>query len=143
MNDPQAEAYARLHAEDVLRTFDNETMGSGRYIATELGAALRQLLATSRESTGYASDDKDLKIAKLEAELKALKTPENPKEAPDDSDHDEEIRGAADFTEALWAIAEKYDIPLTNNEPRWQNGEYLRSIGDFISDVKTAAERYS
>lgn len=143
MNDPSAEAYARLHAEDVLKTFEKQSLGSNSYIAGELGAALRQVLATSRESTGYASEDKDLKIARLEAELKALKGDVSiHTSAPDDSDHDEEIREATNFTEALWAISEKYDVPVTNNYPRWQDGQYLRMIGDFIGEITDAAKKH-
>lgn len=143
MNDPSAEAYARLHAEDVLKTFEKESLGSDRYIASELGAALRQVLATSRESTGYASEDKDLKIARLEAELKALKGDVAiHTSAPDDSDHDEAIHEATNFTEALWAISEKYDVPVTNNYPRWQEGQYLRLISDFIDEITAAAKKH-
>jgi hypothetical protein len=61
---------------------------------------------------------------------------------PDDSDYDEEILEAESFAEALWAIAAKYDVPVTNNYPRMQNGQYLRHIGDFIGDVTAAAKRH-
>jgi hypothetical protein len=138
--------YARLHAEDVLNTFENETFGSSTYIAAELGGALRQLLATSKESTGYANGDKDLRIAQLEDDLRQLKGEASKGSevlVPDDSDHDEAILEAESFVEALWAIAEKYDVPVTNNYPRWQDGQYLRLISDFIEDVTTAVKKHS
>lgn len=36
-----------------------------------------------------------------------------------------------------WAfdMCEEYDLPLTNNEPRVQNGIQLRHIGEFTGDL--------
>lgn len=63
--------------------------------------------------------------------------------APDDTESDEMIARAVDLTEALFEIAEKYQAPLTNNLPRWQDGVYLRHIGDFIQDVKDQVARFA
>lgn len=62
---------------------------------------------------------------------------------PDDSGPDESIRRAESLAEALWEIAEKYDIPLTNNLPRWQEGVFLREVGDFIHDCMNAMSRFT
>lgn len=63
-------------------------------------------------------------------------------QVPDDRKYNEEILEAESFTEALWVIAEKYDVPVTGNYPRTQNDQYLRHIGDFISDITAAAKRH-
>ncbi len=63
-------------------------------------------------------------------------------EAPDDSEADIAIADADNLAEALWAIAEKYEVPVTNNMPRWQDGSYLRHIGEFIGDIKKAAAAF-
>lgn len=52
------------------------------------------------------------------------------------------IAEAESFEEALFAIAEKYDLPLTNNEPRFENGVYLRPIGDFVEDIRRAIMKH-
>lgn len=62
--------------------------------------------------------------------------------APDDSEKDEEIEDADTLTEALWAISEKYDVPVTNNETRWQDGAYLREVGSFIGDIQKVYARF-
>ena len=64
------------------------------------------------------------------------------REAPDDSEADIAIADADNLAEALWAIAEKYEVPVTNNMPRWQDGSYLRHIGEFIGDIKKAAAAF-
>lgn len=42
------------------------------------------------------------------------------------------------LNEALFDIADKYEAAVTNNEPRIQNGQQLRHVGDFIGDIKEA-----
>lgn len=61
---------------------------------------------------------------------------------PDDGEADAFIAESETFIEALWAVADKYEIPLTNNEPRWQDGQYLREVGEFIHDVKEVVTRF-
>lgn len=63
--------------------------------------------------------------------------------APDDTEADDAIASAQDLTEALFEIAEKYEAPLTNNEPRWKDGVYLRHVGDFTADVKDQVARFA
>lgn len=46
------------------------------------------------------------------------------------------------FDEAIWELAEKYEVPLTNNGSRWQDGVFLREMGDFIQDVRAIVHRY-
>jgi hypothetical protein len=65
-----------------------------------------------------------------------------PGEAPDDSESDKMIAEAESFNEAVWEIAEKYGVPITNNYPRWQNGQFLRASGEFLAEIKKAAERF-
>ncbi|TFD51980.1 hypothetical protein E3T46_07785 [Cryobacterium sp. Hh11] len=75
--------------------------------------------------------------------LEAMNPPEpTPKTAPDDSEANEMIATSEDLPEALAAIATKYEVPVTNNETRWQDGQFLRHVGDFMHDVKAAFERF-
>ncbi len=83
---------------------------------------------------------KDIEVTDKMAEDN--QTEEVASQIPDDSAYDQEILEAESFTEALWVIAEKYDVPVTNNYPRMQNGQYLRHIGDFIADITAAAKRH-
>lgn len=62
---------------------------------------------------------------------------------PDDGEADAAIAEAHSLTEAIWEIAEKYDVPVTNNYPRWQEGRFLREIGEFIGDMKTVIARFA
>ena len=62
---------------------------------------------------------------------------------PNDDEANEAIRDAETLVEAIWEIGEKYDVPLTNNMPRWQDGQFLREAGEFIHDVVTAADRFN
>lgn len=39
---------------------------------------------------------------------------------------------------ALFDLADKYDVPLTNNGARVQDGQQLREVGDFVGDIITA-----
>lgn len=61
---------------------------------------------------------------------------------PDDTDANEAIAEATSFEGALFEIAEKYGANVTNNMPRWQDGVFLREVGDFIGDIKEAAEKH-
>ena len=61
---------------------------------------------------------------------------------PDDADANEAIAEADSFEDALFEIAEKYGAKVTNNMPRWQNGVFLREVGEFIGDVKDAATKH-
>lgn len=61
---------------------------------------------------------------------------------PDDTEADEAIAESETFLEALFEIASKYNIPVTNNEIRWQDGLFLRHVGDFIGDVQDAYARF-
>lgn len=52
------------------------------------------------------------------------------------------------INEWVFDMCEEYDLPLTNNEPRAQNGVQLRHIGEFTGDlmdlvkgIKAAARR--
>lgn len=38
-------------------------------------------------------------------------------------------------------LAERYDLPLTNNEPRVQDGQQLHHIADFAADIERAVEQ--
>ena len=62
--------------------------------------------------------------------------------APDDRDKDQAIAEAETLVEALFEIAEKYGVPVTNNEPRWQDGVYLRAVGAFIGDIRAAVTKH-
>lgn len=61
---------------------------------------------------------------------------------PDDTEWDELIADSESIQEALAAIADKYGANVTNNEPRWQDGVYLRHLGDFFGDVMDAFSRF-
>jgi len=64
------------------------------------------------------------------------------KPAPDDTDKDQAIAEADTLVEALFEIAEKYDVPVTNNEARWQDGVYLREVGKFVGDIRAAVKKH-
>lgn len=40
--------------------------------------------------------------------------------------------------EYLWVLSDVYELPLTNNEPRIQDGTQLREISDYLCDVREA-----
>jgi hypothetical protein len=63
--------------------------------------------------------------------------------APDDTEVDAEIAEATDLGDALFGIASKYLVAVTNNEPRWQDGVWLREMGEFIDDVKNVTGRFA
>jgi hypothetical protein len=41
----------------------------------------------------------------------------------------------------LWVVSEVYDVPLTNNYPRTQDGRDLRMVFDYMRDVREAFVR--
>lgn len=94
------------------------------------------------------------KIQELEAELKVLRAQVAsighvvpgavalPDTRPDDSEYREELDDAESFSAAMFAIADLYGMNLTNNSERWQDGVFLREIGDFIGDVRSVAEKF-
>jgi hypothetical protein len=61
---------------------------------------------------------------------------------PDDSEINEDISNATSLANAIWLIADKYEVNLTNNEPRWQDGVYLREISEFMTDIIDAAVKF-
>lgn len=123
--------HAKLKAEDALGAFRDETLGTGRIITVELAGALQSLLEASEKSI----QAKDVELARLKTQLQSTKQETHPgivsprETWPDDSDSDEAITEASSLPEALWEIAEKYEVPLTNNLPRWQQGQFLRPAG--------------
>jgi hypothetical protein len=62
--------------------------------------------------------------------------------APDDSEADEAIAEAGTLNEAIWEFMEKFDVPVTNNEVRWQDGQYLREAGNFIGEIRAIFARF-
>jgi hypothetical protein len=62
---------------------------------------------------------------------------------PDDTEIDEVIATSEDLTEALFLLADKYGARVTNNNERWQDGEYLRHVGDFIGEIKTQVAKFA
>lgn len=42
------------------------------------------------------------------------------------------------LTEAVFAVVERYNLPLTNNEPYRMDGVWQHSVGDFIEDLLRA-----
>lgn len=93
-----------------------------------------------------AIDERDAELFRLRAQVASIgsgRTWRSPKESwPDDTDWDESIAEAERFSEAAFAIAEKYGAAITNDEERWQDGEFLRDVCDFQNDVQAAAERF-
>lgn len=61
---------------------------------------------------------------------------------PDDTEADECIASSESLAEALLEIADKYDVPLTANYPRWQEGRFARSDFDFVSEIIAAFKRF-
>lgn len=99
--------------------------------------------ATIRRGTLAAVPDaRDPRLPLLDYSGRFVGTGDADLPAPDDSEVDEAIASADTLTEALFEIAEKYGANVTNNEPRWQDGVYLREVGDFIGDVIQAVRRH-
>lgn len=62
---------------------------------------------------------------------------------PDDRKLYEELYAAESFNEAIFVLAELYDIPVTNNEERWQDGHFVREIGDLVDDIHYLVKKHS
>ncbi len=145
----EIEAYetAKLRALAALSAFKSTSVDS-TYAEDELSLVLEDLLlATVARDTLVLEESAEL--IRVKAELSSLRNPTtstgyvSPRETwPDDSEANAAIAEAENFSEAIWEIAEKYHVPVTNNLPRWQDGQFLREMGDFIGDVKSAAERF-
>lgn len=62
---------------------------------------------------------------------------------PDDTEARKVIGRSEDFCDAIQALSDLYEVPVTNNEPRWDSdGQYLRHLGDFCEDVRSIAETF-
>lgn len=61
---------------------------------------------------------------------------------PDDTEVNQWIDEAQSLNEALLEIVDKYQIPVTTNLPRWQNGQFIRDAGDFIDDIRKVVEKH-
>lgn len=61
---------------------------------------------------------------------------------PDDTDINEAIAEAETLREAMFEIAEKFEVPVSNNLPRWQEGRFVRHVGDFLEDIYVAFDRF-
>ncbi|MEO3931353.1 hypothetical protein WMO79_00875 [Micrococcaceae bacterium Sec7.4] len=86
-------------------------------------------------------------VTRLQAQLRSIGRVDpgvaSPKETwPDDKETNEAIAAEDSFAGALFEIADKYGANVTNNYPRWQNGVFLREVGEFIADVTAAAEKH-
>ena len=87
-------------------------------------------------------------VARLRAQVHSLTHKVHPgavapaKTWPDDTEINQAIADAEDFGEAIWEIAEKYDVQLTNNMERWVDGVFVRHCGDFIQEIRDAAEKH-
>lgn len=65
-----------------------------------------------------------------------------PRDQPDDTEDNEAIDEAEDWLEAADSVGVKWGVPMTNNSPRWQDGVYLRHMGEWIADIRKVIERY-
>lgn len=79
-----------------------------------------------------------LKVTKTETSNYSLRYAEPPYSMEGIDELDE----IDSFNEGLFLISSVYNLPFTNNMPRWQNGEYLHEIGDFISDIHKLVEKF-
>jgi hypothetical protein len=99
--------------------------------------------AAVEEQLGEENREIRAENARLSAQVASLTAPQGPaprETAPDDFDHQCYLNDAQDFGEAVAEIIDKYDIAVTNNEPRWQGGVYLRHMGDLMQDIITASK---
>lgn len=99
-------------------------------------------------SSASASELK-LEVARLRARLESYEHPSqsagymSPRESwPDDSDVDRAMAEAESLPEAIFELIEKYEIPVTGNYPRWQDGQFIRDVGDFNTDFLAIAGRF-
>lgn len=109
--------------------------------------ALRHSHAVARDHADTERSHLLNEITQLRAQLASVGNDDpgvvSPKESwPDDTDIDGVIAEAECFEEALFDIAEKYGANVTNNMQRWQDGVFLREVGGFIGDIKTAAAKH-
>lgn len=145
-----------------IRTLIAFTRGGGRPLevyetAEELAVEVSRLRALISDPTDEQLDravdafyEVDLRPGRSREAMRAAfatlsaarEIPEEPPVVPDDSEFDEAFADAEDFSEAIGAIIAKYYVPVTANEPRWQNGQYLRHAGDFLGDVRAAIQRF-
>lgn len=44
------------------------------------------------------------------------------------------------YAEMIWEVMGEYDVPVTNNETRWQDGRWLREAGAFTGHIRQATE---
>lgn len=65
-----------------------------------------------------------------------------PETWPDDTEINEDLREAESFADALGIIIEKYNIPVTNNYARWQDGEFIREAVEFMEDIAAIAKKF-
>jgi hypothetical protein len=99
--------------------------------------------AAIEEQLGETNRELRAENARLIAQVASLTAPQGPaprEAAPDDFDFECYLNDAQDFGEAVAVLIDKYDIAVTNNEPRWQGGVYLRHMGDLMSDIIEAAK---
>lgn len=61
---------------------------------------------------------------------------------PDDTEINQAIEEAESFNEAVCEIAEKYDVPVTGNMERWQDGVFVRHAAEFTNDLHRVADRF-
>jgi len=90
-----------------------------------------------------------LEVLRLREQLKSHEQPHissgymSPRETwPDDSDVNSAMAEAESLPEAIFELVEKYEVPVTNNYPRWQNGQFIRDMGEFFTDFETIAGRF-
>lgn len=139
----------------VIPTFDGceDMPPSCELVAGHAGAHRSGQTEWMRNEASYNKmrkerDEARADVKRLKAQVRSLQTPANPagvakpEERPDDSEADAAIAAAEDFAEAIWEIGDKYEVALTNNLERWQEGQFLRHTGDFLGDIRSAAEKH-
>lgn len=60
----------------------------------------------------------------------------------DDNEPNARIADAENLFEALVEIGDKYGAGITGNEPRYQDGRWLRDLSEFVGDIEAAYERF-
>jgi len=96
-----------------------------------------------------SAEELKLEVLRLREQLKSHEQPfhstgyMSPRDTwPDDSDVNSALADAESLPEAIFELIEKYEIPVTGNYPRWQDGQFIRHIGDFNSDFLAIADRF-